>query len=97
MFLTDAGAAVHMHARARVAFTMVRAPGVNTSVLAASIMNLALINICREGGREEVDRSRQKERDQGQISAIWLHPVLLWEKISHKNEAQMSCQAEAGI
>lgn len=41
----DAGAAVHMHARARVAFTMVRAPGVNTSVLAASIMNLALINI----------------------------------------------------
>ena len=45
MVLTDAGAAVHMHARARVAFTVVGASGVNTSVLAASIMDLALIDI----------------------------------------------------
>lgn len=43
---SEAGAAVHMQARARVAFTVVGAPGVNTSVLAASIMDLALINIC---------------------------------------------------
>lgn len=70
MFLTEAGATVHMQARARVAFTVVGAPGVNTSVLAASIMDLALINICREGGGRETDRSRQKETGGRKMSAI---------------------------
>lgn len=42
---SEAGAAVHMQARARVAFTVVGAPGVNASVLAASIMDLALVDI----------------------------------------------------
>ncbi len=70
MLLTEAGAAVHMQARARVAFAVVGASGVNTSVLAASIMDLALINICRERGRKETDRSSQKERDGREMSAI---------------------------
>lgn len=59
--LTEAGAAIHMQARARVAFAVVGAPGVNTSVLAASIMDLAFINICREGGREKRERKKQAE------------------------------------
>lgn len=70
MFLTEAGAAVHVQARAWVAFTVVGAPGVNTSVLAASIVDLALINICREGGRKDTDRSRQEEKDGIEMSAI---------------------------
>lgn len=44
---SEAGATIHMQARARMAFTVVGAPGVNASVLAASIMDLAFINICR--------------------------------------------------
>lgn len=95
MFLTEAGAAVHVQARARVAFAVVGAPGVNASVLAASIMDLALINICRER-RER--RDRQKQRDGREMSAIWLNPLIMEEKkIGHKNKAQMSCQAEEGI
>lgn len=39
-----------------VAFAVVGAPGVNASVLAASIVDLALINICRE---------RQEQRQTG--------------------------------
>lgn len=41
------GASVHMKPRACVALAVVRASGVDTSVLAASIMNQTLINICR--------------------------------------------------
>lgn len=39
-----------------VAFAVVGPPGVNTSVLAASIVDLALINVCRE---------RQEQRQTG--------------------------------
>lgn len=80
-FLTEAGAAVHMQARARVAFTVVGAPGVNTSVLAASIMDLALINICREGERKEKDRSRQRERGTGERNECNLTKSSNYQKI----------------
>lgn len=60
MFLTETGATIHVQARAGMAFAVVGAPGVNTSVLAASIVDLALINIWREEGRRETDRSSHK-------------------------------------
>lgn len=97
MFLTEAGAAVHMQARAWVAFTVVGAPGVNTSVLAASIMDLALIDICREGGRKEKDRIKQKERDGREMSAIWLNPLIMRKNIGPKSKAQIICKAKGGI
>lgn len=70
--LTEAGAAVHMQARALMAFTVVGAPGVNTSVLAASIMDLAFINICRkgEGEKREGQKKAEGERDRREMSAI---------------------------
>lgn len=48
--LTEAGAAIHVKPGARVTFAIVGAPGVNASVLATSIVDLAFINICMEGG-----------------------------------------------
>lgn len=67
--LTNAGASVHVKARAGEAFTVVGAPGVNTSVLAASIMDLAFINIWEEGGK-------QKEWGKD-MSAIWLNLIFM--------------------
>lgn len=97
MFLTKACSAIHMKARARMAFAVVGAPGVDTSVLAASIMDLALINICREGGRTEEYRSKQKEKDRREISAICLNPLIMRTKIGHKIKAQRSCKDGGGI
>lgn len=59
MCLTEAGAAVHMQARARMAFTIVGAPGVDTSMLAAAVMDLALVNICRGGQRQTGEKCVQ--------------------------------------
>lgn len=77
MLLTKACSAVHMKARARLAFAVVGAPGVDTSVLAASIMDLALINICRKGGRTETYRSKQREKDRGEIREICPNPLIM--------------------
>lgn len=73
--LTETGAAVHMQAGTRVAFTVVGAPGVNTSVLAASIVDQAFINICGEK-----DRGRQKERHGREMSVIYLNPLIMRKK-----------------
>lgn len=70
-----------MQTRARMAFAVVGAPGVDTSVLAASIMDLALINICREGGRKEKYRSKKEEKDGREISAICLNPLIMRKKL----------------
>lgn len=61
LFLTEAGAAVHVQTRARVALAVVGAPGVDTSVLAASVMDLALVNICSRGGSGEGRKKGQKQ------------------------------------
>lgn len=50
LFLTEASAAVHVQTWAWVALAVVGAPGVDTSVLAASVMDLALVDICSRGG-----------------------------------------------
>lgn len=42
---SEAGAAIHVKPGARVTFAIVGAPGVNASVLATSIVDLAFINI----------------------------------------------------
>lgn len=95
--LTEAGAAVNMQARAQVAFTVVGASGVNTSVLAASIMDLAFINICREGG-EKRERQKQAGGERRETNECNLSKSSHYErKIGHKNKAQLSCQAERGI
>lgn len=69
LLLTKAGASVHVKARAGEAFTVVGAPGVNTSVLAASIVDLAFINIWEEG--------RRTERRGKDMSAIWLNWIFM--------------------
>lgn len=61
LFLTEAGAAVHVQTWSRVALAVVGAPGVDTSVLAASIMDLALVDICSRGGSREGRRKGQKQ------------------------------------
>lgn len=44
--LTEAGATVHVQPRAKVALAVVGPPGVDTRVLAAPVMDLALVDIC---------------------------------------------------
>lgn len=46
--LTKAGASVHMQAEARVTLAVVGASSVHTFMLTASVMDLALINICKK-------------------------------------------------
>lgn len=94
MFLTKACSAIHMKARAWMAFTVVGAPGVDTSVLAASIMDLALINICREGGRTEKYRSKQKEKDRREISAICLNPLIMRKKMVTRSKPRGAAKME---
>lgn len=82
--VTEAGASVYMQARARVALAVVWASRVHTSVLAASIMDLALINICEEGGREEEERQKQEEKWEQFHSILSLcsktDEFTIWEK-----------------
>lgn len=95
---TEAGATIHMQARARMAFTVVGAPGVNASVLAASIMDLAFINICK--GRREKKRkteagrrTERQERNECNLTKSSHYE----KKLVTRKKAQMSFQAAKGI
>jgi hypothetical protein len=48
-----------MESRAWVAFTVIGAPGVHASVLAAPVIDLALINICRVTHHTHTHRARK--------------------------------------
>lgn len=75
--LTETGATVHVQPRAKVALAVVGAPGVDTRVLAAAVVDLALVDICKQQGwrwrwrwwrwrwrwRRERDRGRQWETE----------------------------------
>lgn len=78
--LTEAGASVHVQTRSWVAFAVVGSPGVHTSVLAASIVDLALINICRQR-RDQ----RQTERDRWEINECNLTKFLHYGRGSEQN------------
>lgn len=52
LWLTNAGPAVCVQAKAWLAFAIVRSKGVHTSVLAAPVVDLALVNICKRKGKQ---------------------------------------------
>lgn len=51
-----------MQAKARLALTVIGTKGVHTSVLAAPVVNLALINICRRKKKKEVGMTASEVR-----------------------------------
>lgn len=99
--LTETGAAVHVHPWAKVALAVVGAPGVDTFVLAAPVMDLALVDIWGGGGVGKGKGQRQESgRQMGDKLAQFdkIFPIMEREKkkASTWRKAQMCCQNQRG-